>query len=57
MEMLHEYQVSQQVLDIKKFVKVCLHSSLAVQIPLQFDEFFDKNSNLTHPVFTQRNQR
>ena len=42
MEMLHEYQVS-QVLDIKKFVKVCLHFSYAVQISLQFDDFFNKN--------------
>ena len=25
---------------VKKFVKVCLHSSYAVQISLQFDEYF-----------------
>ena len=49
------YRVSQQVLDrnfnkkltIKvengeKFVKVCLHLCLAVQISLQFDEFCDQ---------------
>ena len=26
---------------LKKFVKVCLRSSKAMQISLQFDEFFD----------------
>ena len=47
-----KYQVSQQVLNrnlaeksqnsemAKKLVKVCLHFSEAVQISLQFDEYF-----------------
>ena len=50
------YQVSQQALDrtlaknlkisrkAKKVVKVCLHSSVTVQISLQFDEFFEKKN-------------
>ena len=42
---LYFYRVSQQVLERnlakdKKFVKVCLHSGKAVQMLLQFDEFF-----------------
>ena len=29
----------------KKIVKVCLHSNKAVQISLQFDEFFGKKNS------------
>ena len=39
------YRVSQQVLDrnfAQKFVKVCLHSSQAMQNSLQFEDFFNK---------------
>ena len=31
--------------NVKKFVKVCLHSSKAVQISIQFDGFFYKKKN------------
>ena len=30
--------------NVKKFVKVCLHSSKAVQISIQFDGFFYKKN-------------
>ena len=32
--------ISNQTYQAKNFVKVCLHSNLAVYIPLQFDELF-----------------
>ena len=31
--------------NVKKFVKVCLHSSKAVQISIQFDGFFYKKKS------------
>ena len=40
-EFSKKYQNSEKA---KKLVKVYLHSSYAVQIPLQFDDFF-QNSN------------